>query len=235
VAYTNGADASKGERGADYIYDAFVFARLADPNATLYYNDYNEDLNNKPECISLMVEDLNAKWKLDPNYDGRLLVEGIGMQSHYWSDAFEADNEINLIEAAMQRFIKTGAVISITELDIPMGTYQKQHNGKNLTAEQETQQAKQYAELFNLYKKYAEHIQRVTFWGLADSLSWRGQGMPLLFDKSYYAKEAFWAVIDPDEYAQSETKGVRRVPHGIRIGLLFAYLVLYQHGQKAWH
>ncbi|MCL6614181.1 MAG: endo-1,4-beta-xylanase, partial [Firmicutes bacterium] len=61
LAYENGADKSKGESGADYIYDAFVFTRLADPDATLYYNDYNETDIWKREAMALMAEDLNKK------------------------------------------------------------------------------------------------------------------------------------------------------------------------------
>jgi len=200
IAYANGADQSKGESGADYLYDAFVLARQADPNATLYYNDYNEEGAKKCEAISQMAEALNAQWKQDSRYDGRLLVEGIGMQSHYWSGGFDA----SVVEDAVQRFIKTGAKISVSELDIPMGTYFNQHNGKKLTKEQEITQATQYAQLFEIYKKYAEHFERVTFWGKADVQSWRASGMPLLFDNSFKAKEAYKAVIDPEGYLGDE-------------------------------
>jgi len=37
----------------------------------------------------------------------------------------------------------------------------------------------------------------VVLWGITDSTSWIG-GYPLLFDKYYQAKEAFYAVADTD-------------------------------------
>ena len=61
-------------------------------------------------------------------------------------------------------------------------------------------QARMYAELFVLYKENAEHIERVTIWAKADSHSWRAAGSPVLFDRFYEAKQAFWAVINPDEF-----------------------------------
>jgi endo-1,4-beta-xylanase len=144
AAYQNGADASKGESGADYIYDAFVFARLADPDATLYYNDYNETENWKRESIGMMVEELNAKWKTDPRNErpARLLVEGIGMQSHYWV----GNLNIADVDATIERFAQTGVKISVSELDIPAGTWSSQRTPP-LTADEELAQAKLYARL----------------------------------------------------------------------------------------
>jgi len=190
MAYENGADKSKGESGADYIYDAFVFARLADPGATLYYNDYNENEAWKREGMALMAEDLNEKWKTDDRNKepGRLLVEGIGMQAHYWIQSLNTDT----VEASIARFVQAGVKVSVTELDIPStGT---------LTKEEETLQAELYAKLFVIFKKYASSIERVTFWGKADSQSWRASGSPLLFDKALAAKPAYYAVINPEGY-----------------------------------
>lgn len=203
IAYENGADKSKGESGADYIYDAFVFARLADSEATLYYNDYNENDPWKREAIAMMVEELNEKWKTDKRntQPERLLIEGIGMQAHYWTDTLDVDT----VDAAIARFIKTGARVSVTELDIPYGSYSNQHSTA-LTLEEEIVQARLYAQLFNIYKKYSDYIERVTIWGKADSQSWRSKGSPLLFDRAFRAKQSYYAVIDPEGYLLSSWK-----------------------------
>lgn len=197
IAYENGADESIGESGADYIYDAFVFTRLVDPEAILYYNDYNETDAWKREAMALMTEDLNEQWKTDPRNTepDRLLVERLGMQSHFWTDNLD----VNDVEASIVRFARTGAEIGITELDIPYGSYSNQHSGL-LTEDEEIVQAKLYAQLFEVYKKYASNIERITFWGKADSQSWRSFGSPVLFDRAFAAKPAYHAVIDPEGY-----------------------------------
>ena len=194
-AYANGADPEKGESGADYIYDAFATARLVDPHAVLYYNDFNETEPGKREAIAQMTEQLNEKWREDPRNDqpDRLLVEGIGMQSHYWTGDFDAD----LVRQCLERFAATGAAISISELDLPHGTYQSFQARMDAPTEPELAlQAQQYRALFDLYKAHADTIRRVTFWGKANPQSWRAKGDPLLFDKSFAPTPAFYAITE---------------------------------------
>src|SRR5690606_5666406 len=147
IAYANGADPEKGESGADYMYDAFVFSHLAqakvDSTAALYYNDYNETY--KYEQISQMVEDLNTKWEQDSRYDGRNLIEGIGLQSHFWIGS-KPDVNAQEVETAMERFIETGARISITELDIPYSANGNYH----LDEAKQKEQAELYGILFDI-------------------------------------------------------------------------------------
>ena len=201
-AYANGANTAAGESGADYLYDAFVFARLADPNAKLYYNDFNEEFPLKRESIARMAEDLNAQWKTDPrNTDtDRLLVEGLGMQSHYYGGGegvTTATYNLEYVDETIKRFAETGARISITELDIPMGGYSSadKYNNIKLSDEEELIQAKKYADLMRTYLKYGDHIDRVTFWGMSDGVSWRNYGMPLLFDNSLRTKAAYDSIM----------------------------------------
>jgi uncharacterized repeat protein (TIGR02543 family) len=210
-AYANGANAALGECGSDYMYDAFVFTRLADPNAILYYNDFNEETPNKRNAIAQMVEELNAKWRTDPRntQPNRLLIEGIGMQMHHYGGTATGGGTFNisLIEQALVRFAQTGAKVSITELDIPMGSWNAPHDGSMLNAALDARQANQYRQLFDVFMKHSASIDRVTFWGAADSVSWRRAGMPLLFDNNLQPKGAFYAVI---EAAPNQTNPVVR-------------------------
>ena len=213
AAYANGADTDAGESGADFIYDAYVFARQADPNAILYYNDFNDEQVGKSHAIAAMVKELNEKWANDVRNDtpGRLLIEGIGLQSHYNTNISTASVENAIIHYITEN---PGIKLSISELDITIaGTSED----VKPTQEQYVKQAYMYAELFEIYKKYAvgsanessnpKVIERVTLWGTDDESSWRsfGQnggtgGYPTLFDADYNAKESYYAVIDPVGY-----------------------------------
>ncbi|HWO74363.1 MAG TPA: endo-1,4-beta-xylanase [Bacillus sp. (in: firmicutes)] len=188
AAYANGGN------GWDYIYDAFLFAREAAPDATLYYNDFNdEELPNKAIAIASMVKELNERYaKEHPEANGRKLIEGIGIQGHY-NLRLNVDN----LEEVLKIYSETGCEISITELDV-------QFNGTSRdvppTEAQLKEQAVLYAKLFMLYKKYSDHIARVTFWGVSDNNSWRSSGYPLPFDSNRAPKEAYWAIINPEAY-----------------------------------
>jgi endo-1,4-beta-xylanase len=211
AAYANGADEEAGESGADFIYDAFVFTRIADPVAILYYNDFNETEPGKREAIAQMTEELNAKWESDPRNTepGRLLIEGLGMQAHYWT---QQNNLISSVEATIHRFAQTGAIISITELDIPIGNWNNYRNYTHTKEDYEIQ-ADLYKGLFEVFMENADVIERVTFWGKLDPQSWRRQGNPLLFDLNLNAKPAFHSIIslvvtDTDDDDENEEDGV---------------------------
>ncbi|MCL2578057.1 MAG: endo-1,4-beta-xylanase [Defluviitaleaceae bacterium] len=186
LAYANGAGA--GEHGSDYIFDAYYFTRKYDPKAILYYNEYNEEFHHKCTAIPQMVNEINEMWRNHPEYDGRLLIEGIGMQGHYNHEFID----IEKIRATIESFSKTGAKISVTEMDFTHGS--NKEPAAPLTAEQSKNLTEMYATLFKLYTEYSSHIERVSFWGIDDERSWRSWGSPLLFDVNSQAKEAFHEV-----------------------------------------
>jgi endo-1,4-beta-xylanase len=67
-------------------------------------------------------------------------------------------------------------------------------------AELEAIQAQRFAEYFAVYKKYSQHIDRVTFWGLTDELSWRSTHNPQLFNSDFSEKLAAPASADPERW-----------------------------------
>ncbi|MCL1862940.1 MAG: endo-1,4-beta-xylanase [Defluviitaleaceae bacterium] len=189
LAYANGADTAKGECGSDYVFDSFYFARKYDPKAVLYYNDYNEEFDHKCTVIPQMVNEINELWKKHPDYDGRMLIEGIGMQSHH----NHVHTNAARIRRALDAFIKTGAEISITEMDFTFGSSENPANP--LSPADAAKQTEMYVELFKLYMEYSKHIERVTFWGTNDKKSWRSWGAPTFFDNDCKAKDVFHKVV----------------------------------------
>src|SRR5262249_36929451 len=63
--------------GDDYLPMAFRFAQEADPNAELYYNDYNEWQPQKRRAIKKLVEELQSE---------KIRIDGIGLQGHWGLD-----------------------------------------------------------------------------------------------------------------------------------------------------
>lgn len=175
--------------GPEYIEKAFIWAHEADPQAKLFYNDYNTEIPQKRMFIYNMIKNLKAKG---------VPIHGIGLQCH-----INIDNpSVEDIEETIKLFSTIpGLEIQITELDMSFYQWGSSVYYAEPSREMLLKQAKKYYELFNLFKKYKNVIKSVTFWGLKDDNSWlRGvfnkPDFPLLFDEHYDGKPAFWALID---------------------------------------
>jgi endo-1,4-beta-xylanase len=184
--------------GDDYIAQAFAFARQADPDAELYYNDYN--LATKPEKRAgaiRIVKDLQQRG---------LRVDAIGEQGHWRLEsptAAEIDQTITDLRA-------TGLNVMITELDVnllppagPPTPGQSPPPAANPYADglpDDVQQAlaRRYADAFRVFLKHRDAVTRVTFWGVSDGDSWLNRGRanhPLLWDRQRQPKPAFGEVV----------------------------------------
>lgn len=170
--------------GPEYISMAYTFAKEADPNAKLYYNDYNLNVKEKADIAYAMIKDLREQG---------VPIDGIGMQAHY-----DINTTVESVKNSLEKFSKLGIEISITELDISV------HNVSfpGLTEKQEKNQAILYAKLFVLFKEYKDSIERVTFWGALDNFSWRKEKYPCLYNATYKPKEAYYAVANPEKYLE---------------------------------
>lgn len=177
--------------GEDFIVKAFEYAHAADPNALLFYNDYNESVPEKREKIHTLVRSLLEKGAP---------IHGIGLQAH-WNLEHPSIDEI---KEAIERYASLGLKLHITELDVSMFAFEDRRT--DLTAPQEAmlvRQAERYRQFFRLFKEYREHIHSVTFWGAADDYTWldhfpvRGRkNWPFLFDEKHRPKASFWNVIE---------------------------------------
>lgn len=165
--------------GPDYIEKAFEFARAADPEAKLYYNDYYTEIPEKREHIYKLLKTLKAK----------NLIDGVGLQSHHGLYS----PSIPEIEKTIQQFSQLGLDIQITELDVDSGI----SPSSPLPADIAARQGKRYNDLFELYKKYKDTISSVSIWGVQDEKSYNNHAM--LFDEQLKAKPAFWGAADPSK------------------------------------
>ena len=91
--------------GEDYIAKAFEFAHAADPDAELYYNDYNLWKPAKRDAAVRLVQGLKAKG---------LRVDGIGEQGHWGID----EPPLTAIDEVLGAIRASGTRALITELDI---------------------------------------------------------------------------------------------------------------------
>ncbi|HET8781105.1 MAG TPA: endo-1,4-beta-xylanase [Pyrinomonadaceae bacterium] len=191
--------------GDDYLVKAFEFAREADPAAELYYNDYDLELPAKRAAAVELIKKLKA---------AGVSIAGVGLQNHNlmeWPSVADED-------ATITAFANLGLKVHITELDVdPLPRTTKPGADfavdvvvtpklnpyvDGLPDAMQTALAKRYAELFEVYRKHRDVVERVTFWGVADGDSWlnnwpmRGRtNHPLLFDRAGKPKPAFDAVI----------------------------------------
>ncbi|HYF31177.1 MAG TPA: endo-1,4-beta-xylanase [Chitinophagaceae bacterium] len=182
--------------GEEYIARAFQFAHEADPNALLFYNDYNEIDPVKREKIFRLVKRLK---------DAGIPIHGIGLQGHW---AINEPSEQQL-DSTLKRFSELGLNLQITEMDISV--YPKEHNARERKAEdadttfstkKEQQQLEVYKMCFRLFRKYKHAITNVTFWNISDRHSWLDnfpvtgrKDYPLLFDKDLKPKKVYWEVV----------------------------------------
>ncbi|MCL2193150.1 MAG: endo-1,4-beta-xylanase [Treponema sp.] len=187
----------------------------------LYYNDYNEEAPSKRDAIYFMVREMNQRFAAIPGNEDRLLIDAIGMQAHYHrgevdgvvTESYRWATSVPDVRIALERFaslIGQGLLryVSITELDVTVGNtgnpagnnVNARPPGTPLTPNQARQQAIMYAQLFRIFRDNAQHLRRVSFWGIDDPGSWRHRGSPHLWDGDLMPKEAFWAVADPDAF-----------------------------------
>lgn len=183
--------------GEDYIAKAFQWAHEADPDALLFYNDYNEIDPVKRKKILQLVKGLR---------DRGVPVHGVGLQAHW---ALNEPSRLQL-ESTLRDFTDSGLVLHITELDISV--YPKEHGRREkrpdeeqvgYTPELEDRQAEMYKMCFELFRKYNEAISSVTFWNVSDRHSWldnfpvrNRKDFPLLFDSNLKPKKAYRAVVE---------------------------------------
>jgi endo-1,4-beta-xylanase len=195
--------------GDDFIIQAFRLAHEADPEAELYYNDYNIELPAKRAKTLRLLRELRA---------AGVRIDAVGIQGHWMLD--EKHVPPHVISDAIREFQAAGFKVMITELDIDVlprttsgANMQSVEEGPNpypngLPADVQQQLAKRYGEIFDAILEPGG-VTMITFWGTYDGHSWlnnfpvkRRTNYPLLFDRALEPKPAFDAVVQSLERAK---------------------------------
>lgn len=196
--------------GEDFIPIAFQFAHEADPDAELYYNDYNEWHEGKRDAVVNLVKSMKEKG---------IRVDGIGMQGHIGMDY----PSIAEYEAAIEAYASAGVKVMVTELEISPLPSPSQNMGANISdtiayrkevnpyvdglpVNIQVEWENRYKDIFGLFLKHHDKISRVTLWGVTDADSWKNDfpvrgrtDYPLLFDRQYQPKPIVSELIEMAE------------------------------------
>ena len=169
-------------KGTAYVEQAFRWARAADPDALLFYNDYDtEGLNPKSDAVYAMVKDFR---------DRGVPIDGVGIQAHIVD--LEA-KDLATIEQNIARLVALGLQVHITEMDVRMPAGQP--DPANLKRQAE------------IYRRVADACLRqpkctaFQTWGFTDKYSWipnytkGANDSALPFDRDYKKKPAYDALL----------------------------------------
>ncbi len=192
--------------GEGYIEKAFEFAYEADPNAELYYNDYNMMEPAKREGAIRIIKNLREKG---------IRIDAVGAQAH-WELNYPPLEEI---ENSILAYAEAGVKVMFTEMDISVlpspwrmpsaDISVRFENNETMNPYPEglpdsvnTALAQRYLDIFALFNKHSDKISRVTFWGLHDGVSWKNgfpirgrMDYPMLFDRAMKPKQAYHEII----------------------------------------
>ncbi len=198
--------------GDELVKLAFKYASEYAPGAELYYNDFNAWRPAKRDGIVRMVKMLQ---------EAGIRIDGVGIQGHWGLNYPKTE----YIEAAIDAYAALGVKVMITELDVDVLPLTKEGQiigtgmlhpqfqleewkafldpyPDGLPAEQQTALANRYAELFEIFYRKRDQIDRVTLWGIDDSMSWKNNypiprrtNYALLWDRAFQPKPAFEAVL----------------------------------------
>lgn len=178
--------------GEGYVADSFRWARAADPNALLFYNDYNIDAfgdegpTDKTFFVYNMVKNLRA---------AGVPIDGVGSQGHLGTqygnfDALQAAD-------ALKRFSSLGVATALTEVDVRSQITEavKAGNTEELNPRLQASAANYSALLQACLAD--RHCLSYTIWGFTDKHSWipnwseGKEGLAAVYDENYQPKRAY--------------------------------------------
>lgn len=173
--------------GKDYIAKCFRWAREADPDVLLFYNDYNMASDqNKQDATFTMVDELMA---------ANVPIDGLGFQMHI---AYNGPSKETITKAA-NRIVERGLKAHFSELDIRANPNK---DLTRLTEERALALKAKYKEVAGIYSALpAANKYALTIWGMKDDESWLLNfyghiDWPLLYNADFTAKDAYQGFLE---------------------------------------
>jgi endo-1,4-beta-xylanase len=183
-------------KGAAYIEQAFRWARAADPQALLFYNEAEgEKLNPKSDAIYVMLKDFKRRG---------VPIDGIGLQMHISSTDFDEAALANNIA----RLAGLGLQVHITELDVALPLISAGNDSTGNDSAGSRAREDDLQRQADVYRGVVRACLRspgctaIQTWGFTDKYSWIGShshhtmGAALPFDQSYKPKPAYDAMME---------------------------------------
>ncbi|MEK4249409.1 endo-1,4-beta-xylanase [Paenibacillus sp. FSL W7-1287] len=178
-----------------------IDAYIVDNPPRLTYNDYGIASRSKARTVYNMVRELNTAWLSDPLYDGRPLIEDIGIQGHdSIGKTLASDNQyaMALYASLVDQGLLSG--ISYSEFDLKIPT-NAPGGGATAPAVLNVRQSDalgyQYALMYKMFTKFAPYIDHIISWGVSGS-GW--QGSYVLFDSQNNANAGYYGAMNPDRF-----------------------------------
>lgn len=164
--------------GEDFVDSAFTYAHRADPDARLFYNDYNNStINAKSTAMYNKIKQM---------VQNGIPIHGIGFQAHHtepeWSNNFK-----NSLKENIKRFTDLGLEVVFTETDV------------RITSPTDQSELIDQARMYKAMLEAALESKGTTsfvIWGFTDKHSWipgtfRGTDDALIFTRDYQKKPAY--------------------------------------------
>jgi len=219
VAIPNAQMAAKYKKGfndpdvvPDYMKRDFhddngsIDAYICEKPPILVYNEYEIAGYSKTRVACNMIREINTAWESDPLYDGRNLIECIGIQGHETVSSNMASRNQSYI-SSFAGLIDNGLLdwICYSELDIKQPDSAPGGGAKApeiLNRRQADAIGYQYALLFKLFEKYKKYIDHVIFWNPCDPSLMSSY---VIFDHDKMASQAYYAIMDTDRFIKGHS------------------------------